>query len=323
MRSLTRFSLPRFTLNRSIWVDFVRRFLLLRPTTSLAAPLPFPALVATVGHDVSDVQYRQIGGPVSAEVDGHTRYYIHANTTDYSLHADPAPASGGSSSGGVVLRNITYQTMADIKAACPTNDPTSPCGLPWNKGNAWRKSTKQLMKMWSYAAFSTSIGETTTLAGAPVFTGKVRLSGAMSGGVMSGATDGAGSQGGGLAAALFYSPPDAPAGYQGWLITQGLSSFDHVDDTEDGTRDVRVVLDHRLITLEAGGTLRLFLGNLAINLVHHEPWANPVRQPFRSQLVLGGSASYQVQASLDLPTSSGLVHRPPANTTAWERGYWQ
>jgi hypothetical protein len=28
------------------------------------------------------------------------------------------------------------------------------------------------------------------------------------------------------------------------------------------------------------------------------------------------------QASLDLPTS-GIVDLPPANTTAWENGYWR
>ena len=260
-------------ISSALWVSFVRRFLLLDggggsgSRAPASPPLPVPgALVATIGHDVPDAQYRILkGGSVAAQVDGHTKLYIHTAASDKGLHADPAPPSPS-----VAFRTVSSQSAASVTASCPQENSTSPCGLGWGP-SAWGGSLKQLMKMWSYSAFSAALGDTVTLAGAPVFTAVVRLGGG--GASASQAAAGAAAdadphqqEGGGVAAALVYSPPDAPAGYKGWLVTQGMATYDHVDPRDSGpydgvaavaagfggSRQVRIELDHRLITLEKG-----------------------------------------------------------------------
>jgi hypothetical protein len=123
----------------------------------------------------------------------------------------------------------------------------------------------------------------------------------------------------GLNVALYYSPPDAPEGYNGWLVTQGMTTIDHAD--AGGTRHVHIELDHRHISLRAGGTLRLITSNLAPNLVHHLPWVNPVMFPFALGALVGGGAA-QPQPKLTIPVSASLAKLPEANTSAWEKGYW-
>ena len=297
-------------ISSSLWVAFVRRFLLLEQgngdggSTGLP-PLPLPgALVASIGHDVADAQYRVLqGGSIAARVDGHVTLYIHAGAGDAALHIEPAAPSSAT-----VDRGVSTQSDASIKAACPQLNSTQPCGLDWH-GSAWRASFNQVLKMWSHAFWHTELNKTLTLSGAAVFTAVVRLSSAEDQQL----------QGGGVAAALLYSPPDAPAGYKGWLVTQGLATFDHTDGS-DGYRNLRILLDHRLITFQKGGTLSFVLGNQPLGAVHHQPWTNPIMFSFASALVLGGRNA--TQASLDLPTSS-IVSLPPANTTAWENGYWR
>ena len=318
-------------ISSSLWVSFVRRFLLLEQggsgggsdggsgggsgdgsssssssSKSSLPPLPLPgALVASIGHDVADAQYRVLpGGSVAGRVDGHTTFYLHSDAGDTALHAAPEPHSPGT-----VDRGVSTQSAASIAAACPQNNSTQPCGLAWH-GAAWRASFDQVLGMWSHAFWHTALAETLTLSGAAAFTAVVRLE----------AADDQALQGGGVAAALLYSPPDAPAGYKGWLVTQGLATFDHTDGS-DGCRSLRILLDHRLITLQKGGTLSFVLGNLPLGAVHHMPWTNPIMFSFATALVLGGPNA--TQASLDLPTSGIIVDLPPANTTAWENGYWR
>jgi hypothetical protein len=143
-----------------------------------------------------------------------------------------------------------------------------------------------------------------------------------------------------------------------WIPT--ASYFDHL--TANGTRTAKIALDHRLIRFQAGGKLRLMLSNIGLGFVHHYPWVNPVMSPFsialvgsvapstqtdsdlrsihiltavlsRSALgsqprhtpqVLGGpTTGSALQAALSLPISNQFAALPDADTSAWEKPYWQ
>ncbi len=91
-----------------------------------------------------------------------------------------------------------------------------------------------------------------------------------------------------------------------------MASFDHVD--ADGTRAISVALEHRLVTLQAGGRLRLVLGNLSPGTVHHLPWVHPVTSPFSVALLLGGPDGLQAtpapsaSSSRNAPLAGGRRH---------------
>lgn len=306
----------------SLWVSFVREHLLRTPNTKLV--LPSPALVATIGHAVGDIKYKQLShvGTLEAEVDhvvtasldlSDGKMHVATNTT-----ASP-PATATTTAAALVVVN---QTRAMVTAGCPTpKSTTAPCGLDWG-GAGWRRSAKRFEAILSKTVlpFASPVpaqhGQAKwVLVGEPVFEATVRL--VARGEQGDGAED---FRGAGIVVSLFYAPPDDTSGGPGWLVTQGFQYFDHVD-ANNRTRRARVVLDGRLLALKTGGKLTLVISNVALQFVHHYPWVNPIGHAYSVEVLVGGPSG--LQATLALPMSSGFADRPAYDTSALEKPYWE
>jgi hypothetical protein len=290
-------------ISSSLWVAMVRMHLLGHPAHSLPAEIPLPALVATLAHDASRAEYRVLSDDrptLAANADGTATFYLHAD--DGVLH----PSRSTPTAFPATL-NLTGQSREALDATCPTLSMDTPCGMKWGPSE-WTKSAQKLISgLFRHTQWQTTLTTDLLVSGSATFEADLLID----------LEEGAAA---GLDLGLYYAPPDAPASFDGWFVTQGIASFDHAG--AGGTRQVSISLDHRHITLRKGGRLRLVASNLAPNLVHHLPWVNPVMAPFSIGTRVGGGAA-QAQPKLTIPTSSLLAAHPPVDTSPWEKGYWQ
>jgi hypothetical protein len=95
----------------SLWVHMVRAHLL---GVAPQVPLPAPALVAEIAHDVSGAKYKRISGSLAAEVDAPFSLYIHPQNKQLQLKPiAPVPNALP------VNERVTNQTAAALASACP------------------------------------------------------------------------------------------------------------------------------------------------------------------------------------------------------------
>jgi hypothetical protein len=107
--------------------------------------------------------------------------------------------------------------------------------------------------MLSHSTFEHTFAKDAMLVGSATFSAELRIdsTGSTSGysgnsnngsddsddsdgsGSASGSSDASGKfRGAGLAVSIFYDPPNAPVGYQGWFVTQGFGYFDHLNSND-------------------------------------------------------------------------------------------
>ena len=316
-----------------LWVTFVRKHLLQNNNNNNSITIPYPALVATIGHDVSDIKYKQLNknnGTLASAVD----HYIVAtlNTNDGKLHTSTTNATDAIKKGstkGTIYLPVINQTKEMLEAGCPTpNSATAPCGLNWSPSE-WKKSALHFEKILSKLVlpFATPIpsqqSDKWVLVGESVFEATLHLVavGSQKGSNDDSSNDGSSNDGSaflgaGIVVSLFYAPPDDSSTDIGWLVTQGMQYFDHVPN--NGTRKARVVLDARLLAFETGGRLTVTISNVALQFVHHYPWVNPIGHPFSVEFVMNAVND----VTFTLPMSTSFAVQNEFNTSELEKPYW-
>lgn len=251
-----------------------------------AGAVPRPALVTPAAHDAAD--YR-IVDTLAAVANANVTFFLAAGG---ALAAAP-PQRPGALPG--------YTTAPGAARACPKYDLADPCGVDWGSAAEARQVLGQLMA--GHGHYSAVLGVDVVLAGEAELRTRVRVTGAPPVGIV---------------AALFVSPRGAPEGYRGYMVTQGVTSLARV--AADGTRDVAVRLDARMLHLARGARVHLVLSAVSPGMVHNMPWVHPLTTPHNVSVLTGPAAPARL--TLPVATAPAYAALPRANVSALLRGYW-
>lgn len=127
----------------------------------------------------------------------------------------------------------------------------------------------------------------------------------------------------GVVASLVVMPPGSAPGYDGYLITQGMLSLNHMTMSEAGRaeRDITLPLDARLMRLHAGTRLELKISPVAMTTVHGLPWVHPLLVGHTVTILTGPGVAAAV-LTIPVAAESSFSSLPKANVTLLLRGYW-